>query len=141
MFIFWNQGRTKSHEGVRHFLSSLDFKTSKFSTVTICLVTFRPIFFWSSRRESFHNMHKLLSYHLHMKVVAPAWVVAIAKQVCVRVKVCQLLTVYMWICFPGLTTFIFWVRMCRFKVKIWTKFMCTRIEKCYPVYITHFSNT
>jgi hypothetical protein len=29
-----------------------------------------------------------------------------------------LLTVYMWICFPGLTTLIFWVRMCRFRVKI-----------------------
>jgi hypothetical protein len=42
----------------------------------------------------------------------------------------QLLTVYMWICFPGLTTLIFWVRMCRFRVKIWTKFMCIRIEKC-----------
>jgi hypothetical protein len=54
------------------------------------------------------------------------------------VKVCQLLTVYMWICFPGLTTLIFWVRMCRYRVKIWTKFMCTRIEKCYPVYIAHF---
>jgi hypothetical protein len=129
------------------FLSSLDFKTSKCSTVTFCpvtfcLVTFRPTFFWGSRSESFHNMHKLLSYHLHMKVVTPAWawVVAIAKQVpvCVRVKVCQLLTVYMWICFPGLTTLIFWVRMCRYRVKIWTKFMCTRIEKCYPVYIAHF---
>jgi hypothetical protein len=103
-------------------------------------VNFRPTFFWGSRSESLHNMHKLLSYHLHMKVVAAAWVwvVAIAKQVCVRVKVCQLLTVYTWICFPGLTTLIFGVRMCRFRVKIWTKFMCTRIEKCYPVYIAHF---
>jgi hypothetical protein len=55
----------------------------------------------------------------------------ISQPTCYTIYICNLvmhvnplLTVYMWICFPGLTTLIFWVRMCRCRVKIWTKFMC-----------------